>query len=233
MDAVPQAKICRKCELVKRLDEFYRAEHNKDKLKNICKTCNKAEVSRDQKEARRNQAGLRVQLSGKTLARFEAKYCPEPNTGCWLWFGAYVKTWYGEVYGSFCSNRVSRLAHRVSYEHHVGPIPDGLDLDHLCRMPRCVNPAHLEPVTRRENILRGKGCSVGNAEKTHCPKGHPYEEGNIYIHKRGKALNRECRECVLERERAKRRRPKVAHGNSTDSHDVAVQGQDRTGADGI
>ena len=78
-----------------------------------------------------------------------------------------------------------RLAHRFAYELLVGPIPEGLTLDHVkargCTSTLCVNPAHLEPVTNEVNILRGIGFPALNAGKSTCPKGHPYSEGNTYL----------------------------------------------------
>lgn len=94
-------------------------------------------------------------------------------------------------YGGFHVDGVRYLAHRWSYEHFVGPIPDGLELDHLCRNRGCANPAHLEPVTRRENALRGPGS------KTACVHGHPYTSQNTYI--RPDRGTRQCRECGRNR----------------------------------
>lgn len=84
------------------------------------------------------------------------------------------------------------LAHRWSYEFHVGPIPEGLDLDHLCRNRGCVNPDHLEPVTREENIRRAF------ATVTHCPSGHPYSDENTYV--RPGTVHRKCRACARQRD---------------------------------
>ena len=102
------------------------------------------------------------------------------------------------------------MAHRVSYEMAKGKIPDGLQLDHLCRMTLCVNPSHLEPVTPKENIRRGETAEVARLtqlSKTHCPQGHPYSGENLYLKPNGR---RECRQCVRDsgaRYRAKKTAP--------------------------
>lgn len=115
--------------------------------------------------------------------RFDALYIPEPNSGCWLWLGRLDHNGYGQ----FSHGQRRSQAHRWSYERLVGPIPDGLQIDHLCRVRSCVNPVHLEPVTQRENIIRGIGTSAVNARKTTCPKGHSFTA------KWGHS--RRCREC--------------------------------------
>ena len=84
------------------------------------------------------------------------------------------------------------LAHRFAYETFVGPIPEGLTIDHLCRIRHCVNPEHLEAVTDRVNILRGEGISAQHARATHCPQGHPYDLINTYVAPDG---DRDCRDC--------------------------------------
>ncbi len=91
-------------------------------------------------------------------------------------------------------------AHRFAYELLVGPIPDGLVIDHLCRVRHCVNPAHMEPVTRWENTLRGGSFSAVAARQTHCVNGHPFDEENTHVDRRG---FRRCRAC--NRERLRRR----------------------------
>jgi len=119
-----------------------------------------------------------------TLAeRFMNKVEPEPNSGCWLWVGTSAGV--GErrdqiLSGSYGMAYVSRqrpkvFAHRLAWELFRGPIPEGFTVDHLCRVRRCVNPAHLEPVSLRDNILRGTAVSAIAARKTHCPRGHPYD----------------------------------------------------------
>ena len=120
---------------------------------------------------------------------------------CWVWLGA-VNTWgYGHLSSRHTRNT---LARRVVYEALVGPIPEGLQLDHLCRNKLCVNPAHLEPVTRKENILRGTAPSAKHARKTLCPKGHPYRE------RRDSRNQRICLICKRENwHRWKRRKEAV------------------------
>ena len=108
--------------------------------------------------------------------------------GCWIWAGG--KTGWG--YGGFSADSQYVPAHRYAYELIVGPIPVGLQLDHLCRNRACVNPAHMEPVTNKINSLRGVSFSAHNARATHCPQGHPYDLFNTYITPKGK---RDCRKC--------------------------------------
>jgi hypothetical protein len=88
---------------------------------------------------------------------------------CWEWTGARTNG-----YGYFKRVGTTRRAHRIAYEHLVGPVPDGLVLDHLCRNRGCVNPDHLEPVTSRENLRRGSGIAGRHARSDLCPRGHEY-----------------------------------------------------------
>lgn len=124
---------------------------------------------------------------------------PEPNSGCWIWRGPDK----GNGYGRF--KRGS--AHRASYEAFVGQIPQGLHLDHLCRNPMCINPGHLEPVTPKENVLRGFGVTALNARKTECKYGHPFTPENTIIKKFGKA----CRICqrIMDRDNKRRQRKRA------------------------
>lgn len=95
---------------------------------------------------------------------------PEPMSGCVLWLGAMRQNGYGFL------SRGGRtwLAHRLAYEAARGPIPAGMTIDHLCRVRSCINPAHLEPVSRRTNTLRGFGITAQNSRKQTCPRGHNY-----------------------------------------------------------
>jgi hypothetical protein len=108
--------------------------------------------------------------------------------GCWEWTGAPNPNGYG--YATAGSKRP--LAHRLVYELLVGPIPDGLQLDHLCRNRLCVNPDHLEPVTAHVNLHRGYGRTRFRSEQTVCVRGHDFTPENTYINSRG---NRTCRTC--------------------------------------
>lgn len=94
------------------------------------------------------------------------------------------------------------LTHRYSYERAEGPVPAGLELDHLCRVRSCVNPEHLEPVTHRENMRRGSGWSGRHAQKAMCKSGHPFDEANTYWRRGGRA----CRACSVITQRRYRAR---------------------------
>lgn len=115
-------------------------------------------------------------------------------SGCWEWQG-YVGS---RGYGKFWGGSRDYLSHRWIYEYYNDKIPKGLTIDHLCRNRLCCNPAHLEVVTNRENILRGIGIPAQNARKTHCPKGHGYTPENTYVDPRN---CRHCRICELETRR--------------------------------
>ena len=110
---------------------------------------------------------------GSVAERLEQLYMPDPNSGCWLWIGSLKMNGYGSI-GIKIGNRwKTKLAHRISYETFIGPIPNGLPLDHKCRVRSCINPAHLEPVTPSENLRRSPLLNR-QEHKTHCPQGHPY-----------------------------------------------------------
>lgn len=127
-------------------------------------------------------------------------------TGCWIWIGGVTKA----GYGNFCIERdghgghqTQKLAHRFAYETLIGPIPEGMQLDHLCNNKRCVNPDHLKPVTARENTLRADTVTGRNARKTHCKRGHPLRGDNLRIMPDGE---RDCKECARMWQRTYRKR---------------------------
>lgn len=135
--------------------------------------------------------------------RIEARFIPEPNSGCFLW--THRLNTHGYAYISVGPKE--RRVQRVYYEMEKGPIPPGLVLDHLCRNRCCVNPDHLEPVTFRENIRRG---NVGKSSpKTHCPKGHEYTPENIYFCKSSHVQEKRyqyCKICLQQQLRQQRLR---------------------------
>lgn len=140
--------------------------------------------ARDREEARR-------------LSKYERRFWERVEklpSGCWVWLRGKC-----QGYGYFWNGRSHVRAHRFAYEHCIGPIPAGRELDHVCRNRACVNPAHLEPVPGRENILRGVGITAILAKRTHCPQGHPYAGDNLYA--RPNRTHRECRICRKEEQR--------------------------------
>ena len=131
------------------------------------------------------------------LERFLLKFDEEPNTGCWIWKGG--KTVDG--YASFArgGRNGMTLGHRFAYKTFREPIPVGLEIDHLCRNRACVNPWHMELVTRLENILRSLAATT---RKTHCKNGHEFTPENTYIGR----TRRSCRRCTLEAQQRYQRR---------------------------
>lgn len=138
---------------------------------------------------------------GTLRERFDALWMPEPNTGCWLWIGRqpYGRYGYFSVRGNEMQGGVSvtrykdRLAHRLAYELHRGPIPDGMYVCHTCDVPECVNPDHMFLGTQFENM---RDCSKkgrdARTRATRCPMGHEYTPENTIS--RGK-YRRQCRTC--------------------------------------
>lgn len=131
------------------------------------------------------------------------------DSGCVEWIGCTTG-----VYGVFKlgrdHGRRQVYVHRWSYEHHVGPIPVGLEIDHLCRNVLCVNPDHLEPVTPRVNTMRSENPTSLNARKTHCIHGHPFEGDNLLVSFDGR--RRYCRTCKRQNDRARLARLKTTKG---------------------
>jgi hypothetical protein len=123
-----------------------------------------------------------------------------PDLGpCWLW----KLSTDARDYGQMSVNGKMRKTHQLAYELVIGPVPPGLELDHLCRVRPCLNPLHLEAVPPLVNNLRGFGAAALNSRKTHCPKGHPYDEENTYWENGGK---RHCRTCWSLRSAARSKR---------------------------
>jgi len=129
---------------------------------------------------------LRERLLAKVIIDLDAPRTVD-DAPCWLWTGMDN----GHGYGLLKVNRRKLMAHRLVYQMLAGPIPEGLQIDHLCRVHRCVNPAHLEPVTCRENLLRGETFQAANAAKTHCIRDHEFTPENTRLVPGGRA----CRTC--------------------------------------
>lgn len=126
------------------------------------------------------------------------------DSGCWEWIGGKCSRGYGILWHVAKGKNVK--AHRAMYELRVGPLVDGMTIDHLCRNHSCVNPAHLEQVTPKENTLRGVSFAAKNKAKTTCPRGHEY----VIEHGR-----RQCRTCRIERLRERRQNPEYrAHAKA-------------------
>ena len=121
----------------------------------------------------------------------------QKTAACWIWMG--TKTTGG--YGQFCDWNGNRVgAHRFAYKLLIGPIPSGLTIDHLCRNPACVRPDHLQLVTIQENIRRGNCVQAVNARKTHCIRGHPFDEQSSCV----RPKQRVCRTCKSQNQRRRR-----------------------------
>ena len=133
---------------------------------------------------------------------------PEGRPGlgaCWVWTAGRIST----GYGCFSITKWTKaLAHRWAYESEVGPIPDGLVIDHLCRNRLCVRPSHLEPVTGEENLRRGAGYGLRNGMRSECRNGHEYTEENTYVDPTRGTVR--CRECGRIRDRARSTTRKAA-----------------------
>lgn len=147
--------------------------------------------------------------------RIFPKVIEDPGTNCWEWQGArHARYGHGMFGYNALGRNTTRYVHDWMWEFLVGPVPEGLVLDHLCRNTRCCNPVHLEPVTSEENILRGDGPTAVNARKTHCIHGHEFTPENTRMQRQapssGGTWMRVCKTCARDKARkyAKARRNK-------------------------
>ncbi len=150
------------------------------------------------------------------MQRWAAKVqLPADPDGCWEWSGyrskGYGRFWPGGKRVNYVRKNNDVFAYRWGYERFIGEVPDGLQLDHLCRNPGCVNPAHLEAVTPQVNMLRGKTLAAANAAKTHCHRGHELVGNNLL---KGAPGRRACLECSRIRKRGYRQRDAISKGGA-------------------
>lgn len=134
-------------------------------------------------------------LTMSIMDRFAQRYIPVTESGCWLWTACLDHDGYGVFYADARNVR----AHRFSYQVFRGCIDRGLTIDHLCRVRCCVNPDHLEVVTKRINTLRGIGPVAINARRMTCINNHPFSPDNTYTHLNKYGYpSRSCRACNRE-----------------------------------
>lgn len=148
-------------------------------------------------------------MNAGQLTRFLDKIEIQANN-CVLWTATK-----SDGYGMMRADGAMRGSHRLAYEHWVGPIPTGLQLDHKCRNRSCVNYSHLEPVTQCVNVLRGEGVAAQCAKRIVCKNGHSLEDAHVYKTKQGRGWRRTCRPCKLAVSRASHAKKVLARNSGT------------------
>lgn len=196
-------KTCKSCGESKEINEFYALPHTKDGLNYRCIQCqNQYNRDHTRRRAISKISPSLVLALHKIPYEYQVRFLRKIeilDSGCWLWRGnLQPKSGYGRFW---LDARTDRLAHRLSYSWSGLDIPESLVIDHLCRNRACVNPAHMEPVTNVENVMRGESIWAKNARKTHCLKGHEFTPENTWTSKHNM---RHCRECARIRKRESR-----------------------------
>lgn len=178
-------KFCPSCSQEKSLGEFHRDSQMPDGRRKTCKVCRRVYANE-----RYHNRKLSPPKPQTTIERFWTKVQKqEGGTGCWIWTGSKMK----DGYGHLGINGKMVLAHRFAYEQYYGLLSASLEVHHRCENPSCVRPDHLEAVTHsRYKELTPRNITYQASLKTHCPQGHPYDEENTYIDRKG---SRNCREC--------------------------------------
>lgn len=198
-------KICKVCKEKKEYSEFYILKHTKDGYNFRCIKCQNKynkDLSRQKFIKKINPILLETfnLIPEKYFTHFLSKI--EVTETCWNWkANVHPKSLYGRFW---LSKTDYDLAHRLSYKWSIGEIEKDLQLDHLCRNRKCVNPKHLEPVTAKENILRGYSPSAINARKTHCKNNHELPK------EKNKYGSRQCSICINTKKRERRLNKKLA-----------------------
>ncbi len=157
-------------------------------------------------------------MDEKVVERFLAKVRVDEDTGCWVWTASLNS--YG--YGQFAINLRPYRAHRLAYEHWVGPIPDEPELDHLCRNRACCNPEHLEAVTHQVNFLRGENRIAVVVRTNHCIRGHEMTPENTVINNKTTG-GRACRICRNEQQQIRRQNSKDKTGSEYRTREALYQ----------
>ena len=178
----------------------YRCQRAARRSEYVCRECRRERVQR----WRENHPA--VPKPRFTAEKFWSRV--EKTDGCWLWTGHTGAKGYAARIGI---NGRYEPAYRIAFCLAGGVIPAGFELDHLCRNPRCVRPDHLEAVSHRENVLRGISMVAENIKKTHCLRGHPFDEQNTGFTTRGGRVCRACRSAHWIPAHNKRRRERRQH----------------------
>lgn len=176
-----------------------------------CDVCRQAATAYRRDLAARKKLSQPVRVKPSVSERLRARLapCPDPDCECLVWTGSVDANGYGRIQAKTLSGKWrNRPVHQVAWEAENGPIPYGLTIDHVrargCHHRHCANVAHLEPVTQRENTMRGSTIPAINAAKTHCLRGHLYDAANTYSYP-SLGGRRNCRTCQNERRNARRR----------------------------
>lgn len=155
-----------------------------------------------------------MDMTHEALRRRLLSHIEHAANGCWIWLRAKRPEGYGTLDAAVEGKKYqTHAAHRVSYIVFRGPIPSGLEIDHLCRQPSCINPDHLEVVTRRENVLRSRSFAAINSRKKSCKSGHPLSGENLYLRPNGARV---CRTCQREFRLKSKARARAARATAKD-----------------